>query len=88
MEIPPIPPPVVNPLISQDVVAKAVPHVQANNPLLASAVAPAPKGEKSNLVDRDKEKQRRRQKAEADSAKTEAEPSEDGQRGGTLNISV
>jgi hypothetical protein len=48
MQIPSIPPPILTSNIQQDVVAKAVPNIQAAPPLLQRAIDPPPKSEKFN----------------------------------------
>jgi hypothetical protein len=48
MQIPSIPPPIVTNTLPQDIVAKAVPNMQAAPPLVQRAIDPSPKSEKFN----------------------------------------
>ncbi|MDE2028979.1 MAG: hypothetical protein KGI97_00275 [Alphaproteobacteria bacterium] len=83
MQIPSIPPPLVTPLASQDAVAKVVPNLQATQPLMANAVNPAPKSEKSKESDRRKDA-----KEDQDEERRDAKDGKDDKRGGSVNIRV
>ncbi len=79
MQVPSVPLPIVTNALPQEAVAKAVPNVQAMAPLLANAVAPAPKSEKSNQSRGNKDR------------KKEENPDgggDKGNRGGSVNIRV
>ena len=56
MQIPSIPPPIVTNTLPQDIVAKAVPNMQAAPPLVQRAVDPAPKSEKFNQTRSNKDR--------------------------------
>ncbi|MDR3423814.1 MAG: hypothetical protein P4M13_01875 [Alphaproteobacteria bacterium] len=89
MQIASTPPPIVTNALPQDVVAKAVPNIQAMVPLIANAVAPSPKSEKFNQVRGDKEKRNREDHAErGEEDDPENGASSDGDRGKSVNISV
>ena len=82
MQIPPIPPPVGHAL-PQDVVTKAVPHVQAMAPLIQNAVDPAAKAEKFNETRSNKDKSKNRR----DNERPRREDGEE-KDAHTVNISV
>lgn len=51
MQIPSIPPPIITTPLAQDMAAKAIPNLQATQPLVQNAVKEPPKGEKSSGSD-------------------------------------
>jgi len=87
MQVPSVPPPIVtNNVLPQDVVSKAVPNVQAMAPLIANAVAPSPKSEKSN-------QSRSNKNRDSSSEDHHPDPDTDGpddknKRGGSVNIRI
>ena len=79
MQIPTIPPPIITNALPQDITAKVVPNVQAAA-LLADAVAPPPKGERSNQSRTNNERTEERRK--------KGDRGEKGKRGSSVNIRV
>ncbi|MGB9153411.1 MAG: hypothetical protein WCD70_10035 [Alphaproteobacteria bacterium] len=84
MQIPSIPPPIVTNALSQDVVARAVPNVQAAQPILQNAVAATLKSEKS--TDSRSNNDKGRGGKERDQREDDESP--DDKRGQSVNISV
>lgn len=83
MQIPSMPPPIVTNALPQDVVAKAVPGMQATAPLIQTAVSPTPKSEKFNQTRRNKDRSSDESEEEGQRSKEEGDKGEH-----SVNISV
>jgi hypothetical protein len=82
MQIPSIPPPIVTNTLAQDVVAKAVPNVQAAPPLMQRAIDPSPKSEKFNQTRSNKDRAKGGGRNNSEGGDGEDK------RGGSVNIRV
>jgi hypothetical protein len=81
MQIPSLPPPLMGNTLPQDIVAKAVPNLQAAPPLLQRAINPAPKSEKNNQSRNNKDRRN-------GGGREEKEPGAENKGGHSVNIKV
>jgi len=85
MQIPSIPMPTVTSAVPQDLAAKAVPNVQATQPLIQNAVGQSPKNEKSHHSRSNKERGR---DGRGDGDQKSDSGGDEDHRGSSINISV